>query len=63
MQYNLLFRWIVGLRIDDPVWGRTVFTKNRDRFLTSEMSLKAIAAILAQREVAPLLSDDCFSVD
>jgi transposase len=60
MQYNLLFRWFVGLGIDDPVWVPTVFTKNRDRLLTTEMSRKVMAAILAHREVAPLLSDEHF---
>jgi transposase len=50
MQYNLLFRWFVGLGIDDPVWVPTVFTKNRDRLLTTEMSRKVMAAILAHRE-------------
>jgi len=63
MEYNLLFRWFVGLGIDDPVWVPTVFTKNRDRLLTTEMSRKVMTAILAHREVAPLLSDDHFSVD
>jgi transposase len=63
MQYNLLFRWFVGLGIDDPVWVPTVFTKNRDRLLTTDISRKVMAAILAHREVAPLLSDDHFSVD
>ena len=63
MDYNLLFRWFVGLGIDDPVWVPTVFTKNRDRLLTTELSRKVMAAILAHREVAPLLSDEHFSVD
>ena len=63
MHYNLMFRWFVGLGIDDPVWVPTVFTKNRDRLLTTEMSRKVMAAILAHREVAPLLSDEHFSVD
>ena len=63
LQYNLLFRWFVGLGIDDPVWVLTVFTKNRDRLLTTDISRKVMAAILAHREVAPLLSDDHFSVD
>ncbi len=63
MDYNLMFRWFVGLGIDDPVWEPTVFTKNRDRLLTTEMSRKVMAAILAHREVAPLLSDEHFSVD
>ena len=49
MQYNLLFRWFVGLGIDDAVWVPTVFSKNRDRLLTTEMSRKVMAAILAHR--------------
>jgi transposase len=63
MDYNLLFRWFVGLGIDDPGWGPTVFTKNRDRLLTTDMSRKVMAAILAHPEVKPLLSDEHFSVD
>jgi transposase len=63
MDYNLMFRWFVGLGVDDPVWVPTVFTKNRDRLLSTEMSRKVMAAILAHREVAPLLSDEHFSVD
>ncbi|MFZ3581702.1 IS5 family transposase [Loktanella sp. DJP18] len=63
MQYNLMFRWFVGLGIDAPVWVPTVFTKNRDRLLTTDISRKVMAAILAHREVAPLLSDEHFSVD
>ncbi len=58
-----MFRWFVGLGVCDPVWVPTVFTKNRDRLLTTEMSRKVMAAILTLREVAPLLSDDHFSVD
>jgi len=63
LEYNLLFRWFVGLSIDESVWVPTVFTKNRDRLLTTEMSQKLMAAILAHADVAPLLSDDHFSVD
>ena len=63
MQYNLMFRWFVGLGIDDPVWVPTVFTKNRDRLLTTDMSRKVMAAILAHPQVKPLLSDEHFSVD
>ena len=63
MQYNLMFRWFVGLGIDDAVWVPTVFTKNRDRLLTTDVARKVLAAILAHREVAPLLSDEHFSVD
>ncbi len=63
LQYNLLFRWFVGLSIDEPVWVATVFTKNRDRLLNTEMSQKLLTAILAHGQVAPLLSQDHFSVD
>ena len=63
MQYNLLFRWFVGLSVDDPVWVPTVFTKNRDRLLNTEIAQKLMAAILAHEKVAPLLSDEHFSVD
>jgi transposase len=63
LQYNLLFRWFVGLGIDDPVWVPTVFSKNRDRLLNTDIARKFLAAILAHDKVAPLLSDDHFSVD
>lgn len=49
-------------RIDDPVWVSTMFTQNRDRLLTTELSRKVMAAILAHREVAPLLSDEHFAI-
>jgi hypothetical protein len=63
MQYNLLFRWFVGLGIDDSVWVPTVFTKNRDRLLNADIGRQVLAAILAHKDVAPLLSDEHFSVD
>jgi transposase len=63
MQYNLLFRWFVGLGIDDAVWVPTVFSKNRDRLLTADIARQFLAAILADDAVAPLLSDEHFSVD
>jgi len=63
MHCNLLFRWFVGPGIDDPVWVPTVFTRNRDRLLTTGMSRRVMAAILAHREGAALLSDDHFPVD
>ena len=63
LDYNLMFRWFVGLGIDDPVWDATVFTKNRDRLLDAEVAAKFMAAVLAHREVKPLLSSDHFSVD
>jgi transposase len=63
LDYNLMFRWFVGLGIDDPVWDATVFTKNRDRLLDAEVAAKFMAAVLAHREVKPLLSSEHFSVD
>jgi transposase len=63
MQYNLLFRWFVGLGIDDPVWVPTVFSKNRERLLTTDIARKFLAAIVADKAVAPLLSDEHFAVD
>ena len=63
LDYNLLFRWFVGLGVDDPVWDATVFTKNRDRLLDAEVAAKFLGAVLAHREVKPLLSNDHFSVD
>jgi transposase len=58
MQYNLMFRWFVGLGIDDPVWVPTVFTKNRDRLLTTEMSRKFMAAILGVGSHGSVLSEN-----
>jgi len=63
LNYDLLFRWFVGLGIDDEVWDHSVFSKNRDRLLEAEISAKFLAAILAQPEIQRLLSDDHFSVD
>jgi transposase len=53
MQYNLLFRRFVGLGVDDPVWVPTVFTKNRDRLLTTDIAGKFHAAILSTRWLRP----------
>jgi transposase len=63
LDYNLLFRWFVGLSMDAPVWDVTVFTKNRERLLAGEIAQKFLSALLAQPRVAALLSDDHFSVD
>ena len=63
LDYNLLFRWFVGLGIDDPVWVPTVFTKNRDRLLDAGVAAKFMAQLLAHKEVRKLLSDEHFSVD
>ena len=63
LEYNLLFRWFVGLSVDDPVWDVTVFTKNRDRLLEADVSKKFLQALLAQPKVKALLSEEHFSVD
>ena len=63
LNFDLLFRWFVGLGIDDEVWDHSVFSKNRDRLLEAEISAKFLAAILTQPEVKRLLSNDHFSVD
>jgi transposase len=51
MNYNLLFRWFVGLEMDDGVWGVTVFTKNRERLIAGEVAQKFFAAVLKQAGV------------
>ncbi len=63
LDYNLLFRWFVGLSMDAPVWDATTFSKNRDRLLDAEITRKLLAAVLAQPRVAALMSDEHFSVD
>jgi transposase len=63
LQYNLLFRWFVGLNMDDPIWDVTVFTKNRERFLDGDIAEKFFAAVLDQARTAGLLSDEHFTVD
>src|SRR5437764_4604243 len=61
--YNMLFRWFVGLAMDAPVWDVTVFTKNGDRLLEGDIARGFLAAMLADPQVAPLLSSEHFSVD
>ena len=63
MDYNLLFRWFVGLSMDAAIWDATVFTKNRDRLLSGDVAQKFLAAVVAQARSRDLLSDDHFSVD
>jgi transposase len=63
LNYNLLFRWFVGLGIDDEVWDHSTYSKNRDRLLEADVAKKFLKAIIAHEKVAPLLSDDHFSVD
>jgi len=52
LDYNLLFRWFVGLSMDAPVWDATTFSKNRDRLLEADITRKLLAAVLAQPRVA-----------
>jgi transposase len=63
LDYNLLFRWFVGLNMDDPVWDATVFTKNRERLLAGDIAQAFFARVLAQARQRDLLSDEHFTVD
>ena len=63
MDYNLLFRWFVGLSVDEPVWVPTVFSKNRERMLEGDIAAAFMDAVLNQDEVKALLSAEHFSVD
>jgi transposase len=61
LDYNLLFRWFVGLEMDEPVWSHAVFSKNRDRLLNQEVARLFFARVLAQAQAH--LSDEHFTVD
>jgi len=63
LDYNLLFRWFVGLPMDAPVWDATVYSKNRDRLVDGEIAARLLQAVLRTERVRGLLSDDHFSVD
>jgi transposase len=63
MDYNLLFRWFVGLSADDAVWDATVFTKNRDRLLQADVAKQFLAQVVAQAGAQGLTSDEHFTVD
>jgi transposase len=63
IDYNLLFRWFVGLGIDDPVWDHSTFSKNRDRLLDADVAAKFLEGVLRHPKVKRYLSDDHFSVD
>ena len=63
LDYNLLFRWFVGLSMDDKVWNHSVFSKNRERFLRSDLAAAFFRRILDQAAAADLLSDEHFTVD
>jgi transposase len=63
LDYDLLFRWFVGIGVDDAAWDHSTFSKNRDRLLEGDIAAKFLAAVLAQPRVKRLLSSDHFSVD
>jgi transposase len=63
LEYNLLFRWFVGLSANEPVWHPTVFTKNRDRLLDGAVSEEFFSLIVGQARAGKLLSDEHFTVD
>src|SRR5262249_50801456 len=63
LNYNLLFRWFVGLGIDDAVWSPTTFTKNRDRLLDGEIAAAFFDAVLIHADTARLLSHEHFTID
>jgi len=63
LDFNLLFRWFVGLGIDDPVWSPTTFTKNRDRLLDGEIATAFFEAVLIHADSARLLSHEHFTVN
>ena len=63
LDYNILYRWFVGLSLDDPVWDATTFTKNRDRLLSGDIADAFFAEVLAAIKVEGLLSDEHFTVD
>lgn len=63
LNYNLLFRWFVGLNPDDKVWDVTVFTKNRERMMAGEVSQKLLTEVLKQAAAHQLLSEEHFTVD
>jgi transposase len=63
LRYNLLFRWFVGLSMDDPVWDVSTFSKNRKRFLDGEISRQFFTAAVERARSANLLSDEHFTVD
>lgn len=63
LDYNLLFRWFVGLSMDDPIWNATVFTKNRERLLSGEIDRRFFEQVLQQARKQGLLSEEHFTVD
>jgi transposase len=61
LDYNILFRWFVGLTMDEPIWDATVFTKNRDRLLNQDLARGFLRRVVARAE--PYMSDEHFTVD
>jgi transposase len=63
LDYSMLFRWFVGMNLDEPVWDVTVFTKNRDRLLEGDVAREFLAQVVAQAQAKGLTSDEHFTVD
>ncbi|MGB7218789.1 MAG: IS5 family transposase [Vicinamibacterales bacterium] len=63
LDYNILYRWFVGLSLDDPIWDATTFTKNRDRLLSGDIADAFFAEVLAAIKAEGLISDEHFTVD
>ena len=63
LEFDLLFRWFVGIGVDEPVWDHSTFSKNRDRLLDGAVAARVLATLMAQPKVKRLLSTDHFSVD
>jgi len=63
LDYNLLYRWFVGLSVDEPVWNASTFSKNRERLLEQNLAKKLLDAVVRQAREADLLSDEHFTVD
>jgi transposase len=63
LDYNLLFRWFVGLNLDDAIWDVTVFTKNRERLLKGEVAQRLLLAVVEQAHARQLLSEEHFTID
>ena len=63
LNYNLLFRWFVGLEMDDPVWDATVFSKNRERLVAAEVSEQLLLSVVEEARTEGLLSEEHFTVD
>src|ERR1022692_5043912 len=63
LEYNMLFRWFVGLNLDEPVWDVTVFTKNRKRLLEADVAKQFFQLVVEQAQALDLMSDEHFTVD